>query len=192
MGRRDLEGCQNGRMAMILRWQIILPITIILRKKILTDLHTIVPSQVLLGFVQTFWHLILTKTISHLFSNNNFGQSSEQLISDEMPAFGHNPTPGTRPEQDRLQPFGEEIGQFFPEVDIEHERSDGESSNIYHPVRRPKDPAQWDPRDRGHGPVRTSSRGGLSRRKFSMIFPRMIWASSVMSTSLISAHSVGI
>ena len=59
-----------------------------------------------------------------------------------MPGFGHNPTPGTRPEQDRLQPFGEEIGQLFPEVDIEHENSDGESSNIYHPVRRPKDPAQ--------------------------------------------------
>ena len=35
-----------------------------------------------------------------------------------MPGFGHNPTPGTRPEQDRLKPFGEEITQFFPEVKI--------------------------------------------------------------------------
>ena len=56
-----------------------------------------------------------------------------------MPAFGHNPTPGTRPEQDRLQPFGEEIAQFFPEVDIELQSSDAVSSNFYHPHRRQKD-----------------------------------------------------
>lgn len=48
---------------------------------------------------------------------NRFAHDSSKpsLISDEMPAFGHNPAPGTRPEQDRLQPFGEEIAQFFPE-----------------------------------------------------------------------------
>ena len=113
----DLEGLgQKDQLAMILRWQIILPITIILRKKILTDLHTIVPSQALLGFVQTFWHLILTKTISHLFSNNNFGQSSEQLISDEMPGFGHNLPPGKRPSQDSLRPFEEEVVPFPAQV----------------------------------------------------------------------------
>ena len=31
-----------------------------------------------------------------------------------MPGFGHNPTPGKRPDQDRLQPFEEEIAPFFP------------------------------------------------------------------------------
>ena len=53
-----------------------------------------------------------------------------------MPAFGHNPTPGTRPHQDRLQPFGEEIAQFFPEVNtIELHSGEAESSNISHPQK---------------------------------------------------------
>ena len=52
-----------------------------------------------------------------------------------MPAFGHNPTPGTRPHQDRLQPFGEEIAQFFPEVNIELHSGEADSSNISHPQK---------------------------------------------------------
>ena len=54
---RDLEDLKADRVVtMMQRWQIILLITIILRKKILTDLHTMVPSQALLGFVQIFLH----------------------------------------------------------------------------------------------------------------------------------------
>ena len=56
-----------------------------------------------------------------------------------MPAFGHNPTPGTRPDQDRLQPFGEEIPQFFPEVDIELHTTYLVIPLIFLILRRPKD-----------------------------------------------------
>ena len=54
-----------------------------------------------------------------------------------MPPFGHSPTPGTRPDQDRLQPFGEEIAQFFPEVYNYYTINSGDdvSSNISQPQK---------------------------------------------------------
>ena len=57
-------------------------------------------------------------------------------------------------------------------------------------IRRPKDLDHWGLRGRDPVPVRTSSRWRISKKKHSMIFPRMILASSVTWTSLISAPLV--